>query len=54
MDDKEKRFEEDIETYFLSKGGYTKGDLTTYSREKATDMVLSLNDIPMAALEFKN
>lgn len=54
MDDKEKRFEEDIETYFLSKGGYTKGDLTTYSREEATDMVLSLNGIPMAALELKN
>lgn len=38
MDDKEKRFEEDIETYLLSKGGYTKGDLKTFSREKALDM----------------
>lgn len=38
MDYKEKRFEEDIETYFLTKGGYTKGDLTTYSRDKAIHM----------------
>ncbi|WP_010233412.1 type I restriction endonuclease subunit R [Clostridium arbusti] len=38
MDYKEKRFEEDIEAYLLSKGGYTKGDLITYSREKAIDM----------------
>lgn len=38
MDDKEKRFEEDIETYLLTEGGYSKGDLTTYSREKAIDI----------------
>lgn len=38
MDYKEKRFEEDIENYLLSKGGYTKGDLITYDREKAIDM----------------
>jgi type I restriction enzyme R subunit len=38
LEDKEKRFEEDIETYLLTEGGYTKGDLTTYSRAKAIDM----------------
>lgn len=38
MDYKEKRFEEDIENYLLTKGGYTKGDMSTYNREKAIDM----------------
>lgn len=38
MDIKEKRFESDIESYMLSQGGYTKGDLKTYDREKAIDM----------------
>lgn len=38
MDIKEKRFEEDIEEYMLSSGGYIKGDLKTYDREKAIDM----------------
>lgn len=35
---KEKRIEEDIEHYLLTSGGYTKGDLKTYSRDKAIDM----------------
>ena len=34
----EKKFEADIEQYFLEKGGYIKGDQSTYSREKAIDM----------------
>lgn len=38
MDYKEKRFEEDIESYLLTKGGYTKGDLTNYNRDIAIDM----------------
>jgi len=38
MEYKEKRFEEDIENYLLTKGGYSKGDLSTYDREKAIDM----------------
>ena len=38
LDDKEKRFEDDIESYLLTDGGYTKGDMTTYNRDKAIDM----------------
>jgi len=35
---KEKRFEQDIEHFLLTSGGYTKGDLKTYDRDKAIDM----------------
>lgn len=28
MDTKEKRFESDIESYMLSQGGFTKGDIS--------------------------
>ncbi|MBR4026421.1 MAG: hypothetical protein IKJ01_02525, partial [Lachnospiraceae bacterium] len=38
MDIKERRFEEDVESYLLTYGGYTKGDLKTYDRAKAIDM----------------
>ena len=38
MEDKEKRFEEDIESYLLTKGGYARGDMNTYNRGKAIDM----------------
>ena len=38
MDLKERRFEQDIESYMLSHGGYTKGDLSTYDRETAIDL----------------
>ena len=38
MNIKECKFEEDIEAYMLSAGGYTKGDLKTYDRAKALDM----------------
>ena len=34
-EDNEKRFEEDIESYLLTHGGYTKGTQETYDREKA-------------------
>ena len=35
VEDNEKRFEEDIESYLLSHGGYIKGTQDTYDREKA-------------------
>jgi type I restriction enzyme, R subunit len=35
VEDNEKRFEEDIESYLLSHGGYTKGTQGTYDRDKA-------------------
>ena len=38
METKERRFEEDIDSYLLSSGGYTKGDLSTYNRAKALDL----------------
>lgn len=39
MQDNEKRFEQDIESFLLSPmGGFIKGDLKTYNRDKAIDM----------------
>ena len=38
MDIKERRFEEDIEYYMLSEGGYTKGSDATFDREKGLDL----------------
>lgn len=38
MDYKEKRFEQDIESYLLNKGGYVKGDMSTYDRGMAVDL----------------
>jgi type I restriction enzyme R subunit len=38
MDIKEKRFESDIESYMLTKGGFIKGDQKTYDKEKAIDL----------------
>src|SRR5665647_677047 len=38
MDLKEKRFEDDIESYLLSEGGYVKGSLAIYDAAKAIDM----------------
>ena len=39
INDTEKRFEEDIESFLLSKkGGYIKGDMSTYDRKRAIDM----------------
>lgn len=35
VEDNEKRFEEDIESYLLSQGGYTKGTQDAYDRGKA-------------------
>ena len=38
MDLKEKRFEDDIESYLLNEGGYVKGSLATYDAARAIDM----------------
>jgi type I restriction enzyme R subunit len=38
MDYKEKRFEQDIETYLLTSGGYTKGDMSSYDKVNAIDL----------------
>ena len=37
FDVKEKRFEQDIEEYLLTHGGYQKGDSAAFNREKALD-----------------
>ncbi|SCY30763.1 type I restriction enzyme, R subunit [Lachnospiraceae bacterium XPB1003] len=37
FDVKEKRFEQDIEEYLITAGGYTKGDPSTFNREKGLD-----------------
>ena len=37
FDVKEKRFEEDIEEYFITEGGYTKGNPQDFDRELALD-----------------
>ena len=38
FDVKEKRFEQDIEEYLLTYGGYEKGDPASFNREKALDI----------------
>ena len=38
FDYKEKRFEEDIEEYLITKGGYIKGDPKKYDRKLALDV----------------
>ena len=37
FDIKEKRFEQDIEEYLTTAGGYTKGNPSTFNREKGLD-----------------
>ena len=37
FDTKEKRFEEDIETYLCTEGGYTKGNPKAFDRRRALD-----------------
>lgn len=37
FDVKEKRFEQDIEEYLITRGGYTKGDPATFNRESGLD-----------------
>ena len=55
MDQKEKRFESDIETYLLAEGGYTKGTMETYDKTKAidfttTDNIVNANRLPTSIL----
>lgn len=38
MEYKEKRFEQDIESFLLDKGGYVKGDMSTYDAGRAIDL----------------
>lgn len=38
MEMKERRYEEDIESYLVSKGGYTRGNQKTYEADKAMDL----------------
>lgn len=38
MDYKEKRFEDDIESYLLNYGGYVKGNMADYNAERAIDI----------------
>lgn len=45
METKEKNFENDIEAYLLSKGGYVKGNQDTYDRGKAIDMPVLISFI---------
>lgn len=40
MDKTEKRFEQDIETYLTTEGGYIKGSQNTYDKSKALDLHL--------------
>lgn len=37
FDAKEKRFEQDIEEYLITKGGYTKWDSTKFNRQSGLD-----------------
>lgn len=43
METKEKRFESDIESFMISKGGYIKGNQDNYDKEKSIDLELLIN-----------
>ena len=45
METKEKNFEQDIEAYLLEKGGYVKGNQSTYDKAKAIDMPVLISFI---------
>lgn len=45
METKEKNFENDIEAYLLSEGGYIKGNQSTYDRGRAIDMPVLMSFI---------
>ena len=38
METKEKNFEQDIESWLLTEGGYVKGTMATYDKRRAIDM----------------
>ena len=45
IDYKEKRFEEDIQSFMLNSGGYIKGDMKNYDKEKALNLNLLIQFI---------
>ena len=58
MEDSEKRFESDIESYLLNEGGYVKGNLDTYDKKRAIDMPVLISFLektqPKKWQRFKN
>jgi type I restriction enzyme R subunit len=58
METKEKNFEQDIESYLLSKGGYVKGTMATYDKKLAIDMSVLIQFIeatqPKQWAKYKN
>ena len=38
METKEKNFEQNIESWLLTEGGYVKGNMWTYDKKRAIDM----------------
>ena len=38
METKEKNFEQDIESWLLTEGGYVKGNMWTYDKKRAIDL----------------
>ena len=45
METKEKNFEQDIESWLLSEGGYVKGTMATYDKKRAIDMPVLIHFI---------
>ena len=58
METKEKNFEQDIESYLLSEGGYVKGTMATYDKKRAIDMPVLIKFIegtqPKQWAKYKN
>lgn len=58
METKEKNFEQDIEQYLLSEGGYVKGTMATYDKKRAIDMPVLIQFIettqPKQWAKYKN
>ena len=58
METKEKNFEQDIEQYLLSEGGYVKGTMATYDKKRAIDMPVLVQFIeatqPKQWAKYKN
>ena len=58
METKEKNFEQDIESWLLSEGGYVKGSMETYDKKRAIDMPVLISFIeatqPKQWAKYKN
>lgn len=52
METKEKNFEDSIEHFLLTEGGYVKGDMVTFDRTKALDMPVLLKFIQVTQPKF--